>query len=93
MGWSLGSNYSTTAGKIAINNGKNNKFIKQEELEKYSEQGWIKGFKMSDKLHGKGCKSSVFGKIKINDGKIEKYANKNDLNHFLINGWKVGRIK
>ena len=36
-------NYNTTGGKIVINNSKINKYIKEEDLEKYLKEGWKKG--------------------------------------------------
>ena len=39
----------STSGKIGINNKISNKFIFEEELEKYLNEGWLKGLKSTKK--------------------------------------------
>lgn len=65
-----------------INNIFVNKFIYEEFLHKYLDEGWIKG----------SPSNAIRGKIKINNGKKVKYIFKKDLQKYLDEGWIKGGV-
>ena len=83
----------TTTGKIYINKNNVEKLILKEDLEKYLNNGWIKGrIKLSEeaKQKLKGRKGSTSGKIGINNTKVNKFVVEEDLEKYLNDGWIKG---
>ena len=86
-------------GRIHINNGNEMKYIYQNELNTYIENGWKIGglpTTMSDetKNNMKNKLSKMFkGRIYINNGIIEKIIKPEDLDNYINNGWKKGQLK
>ena len=93
---------SSCKGKIKINNGIEQKFIKPHELPEYLNNGWIKGCLPFSKEHrmnlSKGVKHScnIFsfkGFHYVNDGKTEKRVPDEMMKTLISQGWVRGRIK
>jgi len=68
-------------GTCWVRNGNGNKKIKKEELEKYLNEGWIKGMKLDPK----------FDTCYINNGIKIKRIQKEELQSYLDQGWIKGR--
>ena len=66
-------------GLIYINKDNINKRVREENLEKYLEEGWKKG---------RINHNSIKGKIRIEKDGILKFINKEDLESMEKNGWK-----
>lgn len=65
-----------------INNGKENKKVKTEELDEYISQGWVIG-----KL---GCSPNI-GLISITNGTQNKYIKEEELAEYISSGWRRGQ--
>lgn len=79
-------------GRICINDGKNNKYIKSNELEKYLNDGWIKGGLPRSEEAKLNYKSGTTGKTTINNGKIEIFVEKDEVDEYRILGFTEGRL-
>ena len=69
--------------RIIINNGEENKFIFNEELEEYCSQGWKLG-RLSFKLK---CHMNY-----INNGVINKRVRDEELEEYCSQGWELGHL-
>ncbi len=72
-------------GRIYINNGIQNKYIKKETLEEYLKLGWQLG-KLKKATPNKK-------RIRVNNGIITKNIVAKYLDYYLNNGWKIGELK
>jgi hypothetical protein len=77
-GWFRGSNVKPLLGRITVNNGINNKFIKEEQVKKFLEMGWKLG------LYKKRGLSLL-----VHKDSIRKRIFKTDLPKYLAEGWKM----
>ena len=77
-------------GKISITNGKDNKFIYENELDNYIKNGWKKGMTQNRV----NCVSPMKNKklIWVNNGITEKHIETYKYESYIENGWKKGRI-
>ena len=72
---------TTTKGMIHINNGRVNKLVVPKDLDKYLNDGWIKG----------QLQKSTLGKIVITKhGEPDRYIFLEELDEYLKGGWKRG---
>ena len=76
------SRTKSNMGRVWINDGKSNKFIKPEDVESFIQNGWIIGRIMSN--------SSKIGKIWINKDCVNKQIEKDELKSYLESGWNKG---
>ena len=78
--------YNTTGGTIVINNGKNNKCVKPNELDNYLKQGWFKGKLPLGKLnwYNDGIRNTRAASCP--DGFVEGRLLTNDVRKSLGNG-------
>ena len=83
----------SVSGRIHINNGHQNKFIRREELEHYLENGWRRGrLKLKYKIPNTPSLIRK-GKIIVNNGELSKFIKEDELDHYLENGWTRGKAK
>lgn len=77
-------------GKIAINNGINNKFIYESELDYYINAGWKRGSKQNHR----GQPSPMKGRklAWVNNGIIEKHIDISQCEDYIKIGWVKGRL-
>jgi hypothetical protein len=80
-------------GKIWIHKGEGRKFIKPEELESYSEQGWSKGLGENSLETRELKRKSSTGKIGVNNGKISRFVKAEELQFYLEHRWFKGLLK
>lgn len=81
----------TTTGRTKINNGVVEKFVFNEELDSFIQQGWIKGSnpnrKQTDYSNRKG---TTTGRIGINNGVNNKFIMEDELESYIQQGWYRG---
>lgn len=79
---------------IYINNGKINKLIKQNELEKYLNEGWIKGMIKGLHFHTEETKQKISNKQKelvaITNGKENTKVHFSIVDDYIKQGWRKG---
>lgn len=72
-------------GKVCINNGLQNKYVLESDLEKYLQKGWMKGSKLVERVY----KSHVW--VRNNDE--EQFILNDKVSTYIENGWELGRKK
>ena len=91
QGWSLGrlqSFKSSLKGKVPVNRHGQEKHITQEELQKYLDEGWLKGTSEKQKInHGKTMKGRV--RIYKEDRGLTVFPE--EAEKYYKQGWKRGR--
>lgn len=80
-------------GRVWINNGKENKFVKQSELQYYINNGYVQGNTFSKEIGKKSKHDNTKGMIWINNGVKNKVINPDELNKYIEQGYKKGQIK
>lgn len=86
-GWKGGRSNPSTRGRIGITDGKRNRIVREEELEKYFQQGYTVG----SSKKGKPIKNTLAGKrVCIYKENISKRVPKELLEQYLQEGWKKG---
>lgn len=86
-GWMIGETNKSCAGKILINrNCLEERFIFEEELDKYIAEGWIRG----GKSRNKGQKSFAKNLFWITNGSKQKRINEEELDRYIAEGWWRG---
>lgn len=79
---------------IYINNGKINKLIKQNELEQYLNEGWIKGMINGLQFHTEESKQKISNKNKelvaITNGKENTKVHFSIVEDYIKQGWRKG---
>lgn len=79
-------------GRIGINNGVVNKYIKLNEIEKYLNDGWIKGgLPRSEEVKIK-CKDGNINNTFITNGMIELSVKIYEVDEYRILGFSEGRL-
>lgn len=83
----------TTTGKICINNGKQNKFIYENDLNTFLNSGWSVGSKPVKRIKPKHykIKDSSIKRLWVNKDKKNFKINKSLIQDYLNNGYSVGR--
>lgn len=80
------------SNRVHINNGTECKFVKNNELDKYLNDGWVRGrLKLNFKDPDAPSKIRK-GHIHINNGVKNKFINQDELDKYLSNGWVKGLI-
>ena len=86
-------------GCIHINNGKEMKYIQPYELDKYLNNGWIKGelpkiYSEEKKREiSKKISEKIKGRIYVHKGKQNKMIYKSELDNYIKDGWVKGQYK
>lgn len=81
-------------GRVRIHKEEEIRVVPKEELEKYYQEGWQRGWpktvksKVSNSSLGK--KGTIAGRTKIHKGDTVKLVHKEDLESFLQDGWLLG---
>ena len=70
--------------RIVINNGINLKYINPKDLDKYLENGWVKG-----RLPFKHKTIKYY----VNNGEVSKKVVENEIDKYIKQGWKRGALK
>lgn len=78
-------------GTCWISNSEKSIKIQRDDLEKYLNNGWIKGRKFGKVSHK--ASFAALGKHWINNGKKETYISDDTINEYINNGWEYGRLK
>lgn len=77
-----------------INNGKINKLIKQNDLEQYLNEGWIKGMINGLQFHTEESKQKISNKHKelvaITNGKENTKVHFSIVDDYIKQGWRKG---
>ena len=78
-------------GRKWINNGKENKFVKPDELSSLLNEGWTLGklVNLSEEIRKKQSESGK-GKCWVSKGLDSKRINPDDLEEYLNTGWILG---
>jgi group I intron endonuclease len=83
------------SGRIAVNNGYDEKRIYKTDLDVYLSNGYKIGAlprKQSESTIAANSRRMI-GRVWINNGSENKFVHKEDVSALLSNGWSLGRIK
>lgn len=106
-GWSLGTkpkvhhprksrknpNAFNLKGSIRITNGTQNKSIRPEDLDAYSNSGWKVGVTHKHNKQNHNPNSGCSGYKWMNNGNESKYVKSSDRDHYLSLGWTFGKVR
>ena len=106
-GWSLGTkpkvhhprksrknpNAFNLKGSIRITNGTQNKSIRPEDLDAYSNSGWKVGVTHKHNKQNHNPNSGCSGYKWMNNGNESKYMKSSDRDHYLSLGWTFGKVR
>ena len=83
------------SNRIMMNNGKNNRMIKETDVQLYLDKGWAIGQYYSEEskeIHKKKCSLRNKGRTWINNGENNKFVKEDEIEKYCSNGWKIGRL-